>query len=127
LLDAAIQLASTSWQYRTRAIQLAKREGIMITGPQCRAGRALVEISRTWLASRSGVDEVVIEHFERKIEEPELSVVADLEAALQDLGAVFIRENSGGLGVRLKFTSSDARQIARLEDEGGVVAGDWVP
>ncbi|WP_324288188.1 hypothetical protein [Hoeflea algicola] len=42
----------------------------MITGPQCRAGRALVEVSRAKLARRSGVDEAVIENFERMIDDP---------------------------------------------------------
>jgi hypothetical protein len=40
---------------------------------------------------------------------------------------VFIGENGGGIGVRLKFTAAEARQIARLEGEGGPVANDRVP
>ncbi|WP_438748448.1 XRE family transcriptional regulator [Pararhizobium sp. O133] len=99
----------------------------MITGSQCRAARALVEVSRAKLALRSEVDESVIEIFERLIDSPEPDVIAALEKALQDLGAVFIEENGGGIGVRLKFTSSDAKQIARLEGEGGLVASDRVP
>jgi hypothetical protein len=99
----------------------------MITGPQCRAARALVEVSRAKLAFRSEVDESVIEIFERMIERPGPDVIAALEKALQDLGAVFIEENGGGIGVRLKFTSSDAKRIARLEGEGGIVASDTVP
>jgi hypothetical protein len=99
----------------------------MITGPQCRAARALVEVSRAKLAFRSQVDETVIEIFERMIDSPRPDVIASLETALQDLGAVFIEENGGGIGVRLKFTSSDAKRIARLEGEGGIVASDTVP
>lgn len=99
----------------------------MITGPQCRAARALVEVTRTKLAFRSGVDESIIEEFERMIDEPTPEVVATLEEALQELGAVFIEENGGGKGVRLKFTDSEAKRIARLEGEGGIVASDRVP
>ncbi|PWJ86249.1 hypothetical protein C7441_101128 [Pseudaminobacter salicylatoxidans] len=99
----------------------------MITGSQCRAGRALVEITRAKLASRSAVDEAVIEQFERKLEEPAPETISALKAALEDLGAVFIEENGGGIGVRLKFTESEARRIARLEGEGGLVASDRVP
>ena len=99
----------------------------MITGPQCRAGRALVEITRAKLASRSGINESVIEKFERMIEEPASDAVSALEQALEELGAVFIAENGGGIGVRLKFTDSEARRIARLEGEGGIVADDRVP
>ncbi|KQY23773.1 helix-turn-helix domain-containing protein [Rhizobium sp. Root482] len=99
----------------------------MITGPQCRAARALVEVSRAKLALRSHVDESIVEKFERMIDSPEPDVIAALAEALQDLGAVFIEENGGGIGVRLKFNSSDAKRIARLEGEGGIVANDRVP
>lgn len=99
----------------------------MITGSQCRAARALVEITRPKLASRSKVDEGLIERFERKIEEPEPAVIEVIEKALEELGAIFIEENGGGIGVRLKFTESEAKRIARLESEGGNVANDRVP
>ena len=99
----------------------------MITGSQCRAARALVEVTRAKLALRSGVDETVIEHFERKIDEPERTAISALETALEALGAVFIGENGGGIGVRVKFTESEARRISRLEAEGGIVASNRVP
>jgi hypothetical protein len=104
-----------------------RRKTIVITGSQCRAARALVEITRAKLASRSAVDEIVIEQFERKLEEPESETITALKSALETLGAVFIKENGGGIGVRLKFTESEAKRIARLEGEGGVVASDRVP
>ena len=53
--------------------------------------------------------------------------ITALKSALETLGAVFIEENGGGIGVRLKFTESEAKRIARLEAEGGVVASDRVP
>nr|WP_081435027.1 hypothetical protein [Nitrobacter hamburgensis] len=99
----------------------------MITGPQCRAARALVEISRPMLARRSGVDLGAIEHFEnisRSLKRDEIEAV---RLALEELGAVFIPENGFGCGVRLKFNNVEAAQIARLECEGGVVANDRVP
>lgn len=99
----------------------------MITGSQCRAARALVDISRAKLASNSGVDEDAIELFERKLHKPELGAIAALEHALGAFGALFINENGGGIGVRLKFTQSEVKQIARLEGEGGIVANDTVP
>ena len=99
----------------------------MITGSQCRAGRALVESSRAKLAHRSGIDEAMIEAFERKIDEPDRRAIAAIEAALEALGAVFIEENGGGIGVRLKFTASEAKRIALLEGEGGMVASNRVP
>jgi len=99
----------------------------MITGPQCRAGRALVEITRGQLAVRSRVDELIIEQFERNIELPGPNAITSIQKALEELGAVFIAENGGGVGVRLKFSKSEARRISRLEGEGGIVASDDVP
>lgn len=50
-----------------------------------------------------------------------------LRDALERGGAVFIREdNSGGLGVRLKFNAKDVRAINRMEGEGGPVGTDDV-
>lgn len=99
----------------------------MIQGSQCRAARALVEVTRAKLAERSGVDEIVIERFERQLDEPDPATIETLQAALEALGAVFIDENGGGIGVRLKFNQSEARRISRLEAEGGIVASDRVP
>ncbi|MHB2266597.1 XRE family transcriptional regulator [Aliihoeflea sp. PC F10.4] len=98
-----------------------------MTGPLCCAGRALVEISREKLARLSGIDEAVIEAFERRISEPDSATVATLQSTLEKLGAVFIPEDSRGAGVRLKFTVSERKRIARLEGEGGIVAHDDVP
>jgi hypothetical protein len=99
----------------------------MITGSQCRAARALVEISRPMLARRSGVDVSVIERFENTAGRPEAYEIEEIRNALEELGAVFIPENGSGYGVRLKFNNVEAEQIARLECEGGIVANDRVP
>lgn len=98
-----------------------------ITGAQCRAGRALAELSREILAKLSKVDAVVIEHFERKLDKPDAGAIAAIAAALEEAGIVFIPENGGGVGVRLKFTASEAKRIATLENEGGNVGLDDVP
>ncbi|WP_348642008.1 XRE family transcriptional regulator [Mesorhizobium sp. B2-4-19] len=73
------------------------------------------------------MDETVIHDFERKLQKPPEATIGELEVALELLGAVFIDENGGGIGVRLKFTESEAKRIARLEGEGGIVANDRVP
>lgn len=99
----------------------------MISGSQCRAARALVEISRPMLSRRSGVDVRVIEHFENSTGRPKMYQIEDIRNALEELGAVFIPENGAGYGVRLKFSDTEAAQIARLECEGGIVANDRVP
>ncbi|RUM97964.1 XRE family transcriptional regulator [Pseudaminobacter arsenicus] len=99
----------------------------MITGPMCRAARALVEIKRERLSRVSGIDETTIENFERKIAIPEDDAVLAIQAALEEHGAVFIPENGGGVGVRLKFTKSETKRIGILESEGGVSRNDDVP
>jgi hypothetical protein len=99
----------------------------MITGSQCRAGRALVEISRPLLAKRSGVNLSDIERFENIAGLPQKREIEAIKHALEELGAVFIPENGTGYGVRLKFSNAEAEQIARLECEGGIVANDRVP
>ena len=99
----------------------------MITGAQCRAARALVEWTRDKLASNSNVDSLVIEEFERKIDIPDQDVRIALQTALENAGAVFIRENGGGVGVRLKLNRSEVRRIGVLENEGGIVGTDAVP
>ena len=99
----------------------------MITGAQCRAARALVEWTRDKLASNSGVAARIIEEFERKIDIPGEDVRAKLQTTLENAGALFIAENGGGVGVRLKLTRSEVRRIGVLENEGGIVGTDAVP
>lgn len=99
----------------------------MITGAQCRAARALVEWSRDNLASSSNVDALVIEEFEHKINTPDDEVCNALQIALENAGAVFIGENGGGIGVRLKLNRSEVRRIGVLENEGGIIGTDDVP
>jgi hypothetical protein len=99
----------------------------MITGPQCRAARALVEWTRDALARSAGVDCGVIEEFERQITVPGSDDRRKLRSALENAGAVFIAENGGGVGVRLKFNRSEVKRIAVLESEGGIVGTDDVP
>ncbi|MBN9071306.1 MAG: XRE family transcriptional regulator [Rhizobiales bacterium] len=99
----------------------------MISGPQCRAARALVEWARETLARNAGVDARTIEAFERKLGNPDEDACERIRKALEAAGAVFIPENGGGAGVRLKFSRADVRRIATLEGEGGTVAMDDVP
>ncbi|MDN5925808.1 MAG: XRE family transcriptional regulator [Hyphomicrobiales bacterium] len=100
----------------------------MITGPLCRAGRALVEISRPKLAANSQVDARTIELFERGISVPDDATIDALQSTLETLGAMFIPEKGSlGAGVRLKFNRSITERIGTLENEGGMSAKDDVP
>jgi hypothetical protein len=103
-------------------------EAAMITGQLCKAARALVEVSRAKLAGNADIDQQVIELFERGIDAPSDPAIVALQAALEELGAVFLpEEGSQGVGVRLKFNRSLTRRIGNLENEGGPTAKDDVP
>ena len=100
----------------------------MITGPLCKAGRSLVQISRSKLALRSGIGSDVIEMFERGIQTPDAATVLQLQRTLEELGAVFIPEKgANGFGVRLKFSSSVTDRLRAFVDEGGPSSTDAVP
>ncbi|MFH1796920.1 MAG: XRE family transcriptional regulator [Pseudomonadota bacterium] len=99
----------------------------MLTGPLSRAARALVELTREQLAAQCRLDAEAIRAFERGLGELDASQKAGLKAALEAAGAVFIPENGGGAGVRLKFSRSETKRIAVLESEGGIAADDDVP
>lgn len=76
-----------------------------ITPAQCRAGRALVEISREKLAQSSQVAVRTVTDFERGAREPIRNTLHALRQALENAGVEFIAENGGGPGVRLKRVS----------------------
>ena len=97
-----------------------------ITGPQARAARALVQWPRDHVARLSGLTVDVLADFERENVDPGDEARSRLQAALEEGGAVFLNEEDGGLGVRLKFTRKDVRSIRRMENEGGLVGDDDV-
>src|SRR5690606_41195562 len=98
-----------------------------LTGPQVRAARNLIEWPREKVARLAGVDLTALTAFERGNVDPGPDVRAALQATLEEGGAVFIDEDGDfGAGVRLKWTRKDARQLHRLENEGGPSADDDV-
>jgi len=98
----------------------------MITGPLCRAARALVQWSRAELAEDSGVSKSLIREFESGAADPGGKAKAALQHALEKGGAVFLEEADMGAGVRLRFTARDVKQLRRMEGEGGAVGDDDV-
>jgi hypothetical protein len=99
---------------------------MIITGPQCRAARALVEWPAEEVARRATIDVRVLLDFESKAADPGAAVKRRLLEALEAAGAVFIFENGGGLGVRLKYTRRDVRAVNKWESEGGPPGEDDV-
>jgi hypothetical protein len=99
---------------------------MIITGPQCRAARALIELSAEQVAGEAGVSAQVIRDFESRIADPGEAVKRRLVVALEAGGAVLIPENGGGVGVRLKYSRRDVRGVRKWESEGGPVGDDDV-
>jgi len=96
-----------------------------LTGPLCRAARALVQWPRAQLATATGVLKPTIRAFETGDVDPGEEARAKLQHALESAGAVFIPEDGDlGAGVRLRFNARDVKQLRRLENEGGAVGED---
>jgi hypothetical protein len=91
----------------------------ILTGPQCRAARALIQWSVEQVSRQSGVEAAVIRDFEARVAEPPEEAQRRLCLALEEGGAVLIPENGGGVGVRLKYARRDVRGVNKWESEGG--------
>lgn len=97
-----------------------------LTGPLCRAARALVQWPRERLAESCGVTKKMVRSFENGSSELSADAKAKIMATLEQGGAVFLEEDDMGAGVRLRFTARDVKQLRRLEGEGGAVGEDGV-
>lgn len=96
-----------------------------MTPAQCRMARAAIELGVRDLAKAADVSTNTITRFERGDELRPRTIDA-IQTALEALGVVFIPENGGGAGVRLKFNRREVKAIDHLENEGGIVADDDV-
>ena len=72
-----------------------------ITPSQCRAGRALLEITQTQLAKSAGLGLSTVVDFEKSRREVSPEAIQVISQTLIDAGIEFIDENGGGAGVRL--------------------------
>jgi transcriptional regulator with XRE-family HTH domain len=79
----------------------------MITPPQSRAARALLNWSQPELAEASRVSVSTIRDFETGKRSPIDNNLTAIRAALESAGVVFIAQNGGGAGVRLAEQKSD--------------------
>lgn len=73
-----------------------------MTPQQCRAARAMLNLSQDNLAELSGVAVSSIIPFEKEQRSPRAATIDSLRTALEAVGVEFIAENGGGAGVRLK-------------------------
>jgi predicted transcriptional regulator len=73
-----------------------------ITPSQCRAGRALLEITQTQLAKSAGLGLSTVVDFEKRRRKVSVEAMQSISKTLSHAGIEFIDENGGGPGVRLR-------------------------
>lgn len=79
-----------------------------LTPAQCRAARALLNLSRDALADMAEVGVATISDFERGQRQPYDRTLRDIQTALEEAGVLFIpADTDAGAGVRLKATNSE--------------------
>jgi len=95
-----------------------------LTAAQSRAGRALIDWSQQQLSQAAAIDLQTVADFEKRFRAPDETTRRRLRATLEAAGVVFISENGGGAGARLKFSRDEVWEVNRWEDEGGVTGED---
>lgn len=73
-----------------------------ISPSQCRGARALLNMTQPQLASAANVGLSTVVDFERERRSVSAEAVGKMQVALEMAGIVFISENGGGPGVRLR-------------------------
>jgi len=73
-----------------------------ITSGQCRAARALLDITQPELAEAAGLGLSTIVDFEKSRRDVSRAAVHAMQNALEKAGIQFIAKNGGGPGVRLQ-------------------------
>jgi DNA-binding transcriptional regulator YiaG len=74
----------------------------LLTPAQCRAGRALLEMTQPELAKRASLGLSTIVDFERARRRISDEAASTIKKTLEKAGVFFINENGGGAGVRLR-------------------------
>lgn len=97
-----------------------------LTAAQCRAARALIEWTQQQLSQAASIDLQTVADFEKRFRSADETTRRRLRAALEAAGVVFIAENGGGAGARLKFSRAEVWEVNRWEDEGGLPGEDDV-
>jgi transcriptional regulator with XRE-family HTH domain len=82
----------------------------MLTPPQLRAARALLDWSREMLAERSGTSAETVKNFETRGSDPKRSTMVKWRSALAQSGVDFLDETDlEGPGVRLRKQAGKKR------------------
>lgn len=73
-----------------------------ISSAQCRGARALLDMTQPQLASLANLGLSTVVDFERQRRAVSEEAIRKMQNALEAAGIVFIEENGGGPGVRLR-------------------------
>lgn len=73
-----------------------------MTPEQCRAARALVDMTQPKLAEAAGLGLSTVVDFERARRSVSSEAIGSIRRALEAAGVAFISQNGGGPGVRLR-------------------------
>jgi transcriptional regulator with XRE-family HTH domain len=77
-------------------------ENVEMRPAQCRAARALLDLTQPQLAELAGLGLSTIVDFEKGRRQVSSSAIDAVQRALRRAGVEFIDENGGGPGVRLR-------------------------
>jgi DNA-binding transcriptional regulator YiaG len=77
-------------------------ENVEMNPAQCRAGRALLDMTQSQLAELAKLGLSTVVDFEKGRRRVSQAAVESIQSALQRAGVDFIEENGGGPGVRLR-------------------------
>jgi transcriptional regulator with XRE-family HTH domain len=88
-------------------------ENVEMRPAQCRAARALLNITQPELAKLAGLGLSTVVDFEKERRQVSLAAIETIQRALRRAGIEFIDENGGGLGVRLRKRQHERRQSQR--------------
>lgn len=84
---------------------------LKLSPAQCRAARALLDLTQPGLAAAAGLGLSTVVDFEKSRRAVSAEAVNAIQGALEAAGVQFIPENGGGAGVRLaKASGSDGRR-----------------
>jgi transcriptional regulator with XRE-family HTH domain len=92
--------ASTKIVYRGYPAMSTKN--VDFNSAQCRAARALLDMTQSELAAQARLGLSTVVDFERERREVSSDAVQAIQSALRRAGVEFIEENGGGPGVRLR-------------------------
>ena len=99
-VDSPTSLKSTKNVYSLGWAMSIKN--VEISPAQCRAGRALLDMTQSQLAELAKLGLSTVVDFEKGRRQVSQAAVETIQSALQRAGIDFIEENGGGPGLRLR-------------------------